>query len=151
MYGHTLYRGRKYFCRYDLQAFSTEEILKCHIKDCFKINGKQMIKMSKKGEYIKFKNYERQMKSLFMIYGENNGKRNLDESYANKYQKGDACNYGYKLACADDKFSKPCNSYLGEDAIYNFTISIIEDEKSINKKLLMLKNDGEDFENATKC
>ena len=31
MYNHTLHRGRKHFCRYCLQAFSTEEI--------FKING----------------------------------------------------------------------------------------------------------------
>ena len=43
MYDHTLHRGRKHFCRYCLHAFSTEEILKSHIKDCFKINGKQRI------------------------------------------------------------------------------------------------------------
>ena len=34
-----------------------EEELKCHIKDYFKINDKQMIKMPKKGEYIRFKYY----------------------------------------------------------------------------------------------
>ena len=28
MYGHTLHRGRKHFCRYYLQVLSTEEILK---------------------------------------------------------------------------------------------------------------------------
>ena len=39
MYDHTLDRGRKHFC-YCLQAFSAEEILKIHIKDCFTINGK---------------------------------------------------------------------------------------------------------------
>ena len=33
MYDHTLHRGRKHFCRYCLQAFRTEEKLKCHIKD----------------------------------------------------------------------------------------------------------------------
>ena len=27
------------------------EILKCHVKDCFKINGKQRIIMPKKGEW----------------------------------------------------------------------------------------------------
>ena len=36
------------FCCYCLQAFSSEEILKPHIKDCLKINEKQRIKMSKK-------------------------------------------------------------------------------------------------------
>ena len=59
MYDHTLHRGRKHFCRYCLQACSTEEILKSHIKDCFKINGKQRIIMPKKGEFAKFKNYEK--------------------------------------------------------------------------------------------
>ena len=28
------------FCRYCLQTFSTEEILKFHINDCFRISGK---------------------------------------------------------------------------------------------------------------
>ena len=43
-----LYIVKKHFCRYCLQAFSTKEILKRHIKDCFKINGKQRIIMPKK-------------------------------------------------------------------------------------------------------
>ena len=47
MYDHTLHRERKHFCRYCLQAFSTEKILKFHIKDCFKINGKKRIIMPK--------------------------------------------------------------------------------------------------------
>ena len=34
----------------------------CHIKDCFKINGKQTIKMTKKGEYVKLKYFERKIK-----------------------------------------------------------------------------------------
>ena len=39
---------KKHFCGYCLQAFSIEEILKPHIKDFFKINGKQRIIMPKK-------------------------------------------------------------------------------------------------------
>ena len=35
---HTLHRVRKHLSRYFLQAFSTEEILKRHIKDWLKIN-----------------------------------------------------------------------------------------------------------------
>ena len=56
MYYHSLHCRRKDFCRYCLHASITEEILKCHIKDCFNINGKQRVMMSKKGEYVKFKN-----------------------------------------------------------------------------------------------
>ena len=57
MYDHTLHLGKKHFCCYCLQAFSTEEILKHHIKDRVKINSKKCIIMPKKGEYVKFKNY----------------------------------------------------------------------------------------------
>ena len=67
MYDHSLHHARKYFCRYCLHAFITEETLKRHIKDCFKITGKQTIKMPKKGEYVKFKNFARKIKSPFMI------------------------------------------------------------------------------------
>ena len=44
MYDHTLHRNRKHFCCYCSQAFSTEEILMRHIKDCFKINAKQRLR-----------------------------------------------------------------------------------------------------------
>ena len=40
-YDHTLHRGRKHFCRYCLQAFSTAEILKRHINVCLKLMVKK--------------------------------------------------------------------------------------------------------------
>ena len=43
-----LYIYQKHVCCNCLQAFSTEEILRDHIKDPFKINDKQRIVMSKK-------------------------------------------------------------------------------------------------------
>ena len=54
-----MYNHNKHFCRYFFKAFSTQEILKHHIKDCFKINGKQRIIIPKKDEYVKFRNYEK--------------------------------------------------------------------------------------------
>ena len=63
MNDYTWHSGRKHFSCYCWQAFSTEEILKCQIKDWFKINGKQRIIMPKKDELFKFKNYERKTKS----------------------------------------------------------------------------------------
>ena len=47
MYDHTLHRGRKHFCPYCLQAFSTEEISKRHIKDYFKNNRKELLCLKK--------------------------------------------------------------------------------------------------------
>ena len=121
----------------------------------------------KKDEYIKLKNFERKIKSLFMIYAdfesilvpENNGKQNLLQPYTKKYQKHVAWSYGYNLVCVDDKFSKPFKSYLGEDAVYNFICSMIEEskycsgvmKKHFNKELVMTKEDNEDFEKSTKC
>ena len=67
VYDHTLRCGRKHFCRYCLQAFRTAEKLKCRITDCLGINGKKAIKMLKKGEHFKFKDFGRKIKSSFMI------------------------------------------------------------------------------------
>ena len=91
IYDHTLHRERKHF----VQFFRTAEKLKCHIKNCFKINGKKTVKMPKKGEYIKSKNFGRKIKSPFMIYAdfesilvpEDDGKQNQNDFYTNKYQK----------------------------------------------------------------
>ena len=93
--------------------------------------------MPKKGEYVKFKNYERKIKSPFIIYvdferilvPENNGKQNPEESYTNKYKKDFASSYGYKLVGIDDKFSKPFKTYLGKDAVYNFINNLIKKSK----------------------
>ena len=68
IYDHSLHRRKKTFCRYCLQAFGKEEILKRHIKNCFKFYGKKRIRVPKKGAYVKFKNYETIIKSPFVIY-----------------------------------------------------------------------------------
>ena len=65
-----LHRGRTHFCRYCLQDFRIAEKLNCHIKDCFKIDDKQRIKISKQGEYVRLKNYKRKIKPSFMIYAD---------------------------------------------------------------------------------
>ena len=88
-----------------------------------------------KGVYVKFKNYERKIKSPFLIHAdfesilvaEINGKPNPNQCYANKYQKHVACSYGYNLVCAADEFSKPFKSYLGEDAVFNFINNMMEE------------------------
>ena len=94
MYDHIPRCGKKSFFHYCLQVFGTLEILKSHVNDCFKINGKQMIKVPKNGEYVRFKSSERKIKSPYLIYADvenilmlgNNGKQNPGKSYANKYR-----------------------------------------------------------------
>ena len=75
--------------------------------------------MSKKGEYVKFRNYGRKIKSPFIIYAdfesilvpEDDGKQNPEDSYTNRYQKHIACSYGSKLVCVGENFSKPFKTY----------------------------------------
>ena len=123
--------------------------------------------MPKKGEYVKFKNFGRKLKSPFMIYAdfesmlvpEDNGKQNPNESYTNKYQKHVAFSYGYKLVCVDDNFNNPFKSYPGKDPVYHFISSMIQEskycgdvmKKHFNKELVMSKEDNEDFKTSTRC
>ena len=94
--------------------------------------------MIRNSEFSKFKNYERKIKSPFIVYAdfdsilvpENNGNQNPEKSYTNKYQKHIACSYGYQLVCVSyDKFSKPCRTYLVEDVL---TMSLIILSKKVN-------------------
>ena len=64
-----------------------------------------------------------------ILVPEGNGKQNQNKSYTNKYQRHIACSYSYKLVCVDDRFNKPFKSYLGEDTVYNFINSMIEESK----------------------
>ena len=73
-----------------------------------------MIQMPKGGEYVKFKNYERKLKSPFIIskdfesilVPEDNEKQHPKDCYMKQYQKPFACSYGYKLVYVGDKFRK---------------------------------------------
>ena len=126
--------------------------------------------MPKKGEYDKFKNFERKIKSPFTINAdfesilvpEDKGKQDPEESSKNKYQKHVICSYSYKLICVD-KFSKSFKSYLARDAAYNFNSGMIEESKYCSdvmkkhfnkrkhKKLVMTKEDDVYFRNLRKC
>ena len=66
-----------------------------------------------------------------ILVPENNVNQDLNKSYSNKYQKHVACNYGYKLVSVEDKFSKPFNSYIGEDAVYSFINIMFEEASSV--------------------
>ena len=138
MYSQTLHHDSKHFCRYFIIFFvSTAKILERHVNDCFEVNVKEMIKIAKKCEIVNFKNYTTKIKSPFMIYtdfesilvAENDGSRNPDESYTNKYQNHVGCSFAYKLVCVDDQFGKPFELYIGQDDIHKFITNMVEESK----------------------
>ena len=81
---------------------------------------------------------------------EDNRKPNPEETYTNKSQKHIASSYDYKLVCVNDKFSKTFKAYLGKDAIYNFSNSLIKEnkycsdgmKKHFNKELAITKENN---------
>ena len=56
-------------------------------------------------------------------------KNNLDKSYTGNYENHIACSYGYKLNCADDRFSKPVQIQWGGNTIYKFVSKMLEEVK----------------------
>ena len=71
MYNKTKHKEEKHFCMYCLQNFTTDQILLKHKDNCMVVNGKQAIRMPKKGENIlQFKNHQKQMPAPFVIYAD---------------------------------------------------------------------------------
>ena len=68
MYNQTLHRGRKHFWLYCLQFLSAAQILERHNNDCFEINGKQKIKMARKGETGKSKKYLKNKSTIHDLF-----------------------------------------------------------------------------------
>ena len=68
MFNKTKHKGRKYFCKYCLQCFSSKKILSKHTEDCIIVNGKQNVKLE--SGFTTFKNYSRQISVPFKIYAD---------------------------------------------------------------------------------
>ena len=128
-------RRKKHFCMFCLQCFSSERVLAKHKSNCLTINGKQAINMSKKGENVlRFNNFHKQLPVPFVINADFGAitkkvqgckqskemeKEKDKRSYTEAYQTHEDCCYGYKVVCCyDDKYSKPIQTYRGENAVW---------------------------------
>ena len=154
---------------YCLQCFESESILTKHVDNCLTINGKQAINMPIEGENIlKFNNFHKQLPVPFVIYANFEAiakkvqgcKPNDDKSYTEAYQTHENCGYGYKVVCCyKDKYSKPIQTYRGENAVYKFMEKILEEveyckgiiKKRFNKPFIMTENDELCFKLMDKC
>ena len=161
---------------YCLQCFSPERILANHVNNCLTINGAQAINMPKQGENIlKFNNFHKQLPVPFVIYADFKaitkkvqGCKQSEEmeneknkrSYTEAYQTYEDCGYGYKVVCCyDDKYSKPIQTYRGENAVYKFMEKMLEEveyckaiiKKHFNKPLVMTEVDEQHFRTMDGC
>ena len=114
MFNKTKNKNKKHFCRHCLQCFSIENCLIKHKKNCLVINGKQSVELNEGS--ISFKNYSIQIHASFKIYADfecilketdtlESDFIDKGSSYTKKYQKHVPCGFGYKMVCADDRFS----------------------------------------------
>ena len=161
---------RKHFCMFCLQCFSSERVLANHVNNCLKINGNQAINMPKQDENIlKFNNFHKQLPVPFVIYADFEAitkkvqgceqseemKKDKDRiSYTEAYQTHEDCGYGYKVVCCyKKKYSKPIQTYRGENAVYKFMEKMLEEveyckaviKKRFNKPLIMTEDDEQCF------
>ena len=163
MYNQTKHKGRKHFCMYCFQCFSSERVLNNHTVDCVIINGKQAIKMPEPGSKIAFTNYRKQLPAPFVIYADFEAiteKVSQKKSHTEQYQKHTACGYGYKVVCCyDDNFSKPTKIYRGEMTIHKFMKDMLAEveycqeivKTHFTKPLKMTDEDEESFQRAKEC
>lgn len=169
MSNQTKHKGRKHFCKYCLQCFSSEKVLTNHKEICIQVNGAQAIIMPTKDNNIsKFNNFHMQQPVPFVIYADFEAitekiqgcRPNNNKSYTEVYQKHTDCGYGYKVVCRyDDKYTKPIQIYRGEKAVYKFMENMLEEVKYcknvvknfFNKPLKMTKEDEDEFQKAKEC
>ena len=154
---------------YYLQCFSSERILANHVNNCLTINGNQAINMPKRGDNVlRFNNFHKQLPVPLVIYADFEAitkkvqgceqseemKKDKDRSYTETYQTHKDCGSAYKVVCCyDDKYSKPIQTYRGENAVYKFMEKMLEEveyckaviKKQFNKPLVMTKDDEQCF------
>ena len=81
-------------------------------------------------------------------------------SYTEAYQTHEDCGSAYKVICCyNDKYSKPIQTYRGENVIYKFMEKMLEEveycktvvKKRFNKPLVMTDNDEQSFRTMDGC
>ena len=176
MYNQSKHKEKKHFCMYCLQCFSSEKVLVKHTNSCLTISGTQAINMPKQGENIlKFNNFHKQLPVPFVIYAdfeaitkkvqgceqseEMENEKNK-RSYTDAYQTHEDCGSAYKVICCyNDKYSKPIQTYRGENAVYKFMEKMLEEveycknviKKHFNKPLVMTEDDEQCFKTMEGC
>ena len=83
-----------------------------------------------------------------------------DKSYTEAYQTHEDCGYGYKVVCCyKDKYSKPIQTYRGENPVYKLMEKMLEEveyckgivKKRFNIPLIMTENEELCFKLMDKC
>ena len=126
MFSKTKHKEKKHQCMSSLQSLTAEELLDSHKKQCLLINGSEAVNY---GSGIKeIKNYEKQVRIVFIIYPDTKcflkRTNSYEGEYKIKYQEHTPNSIGAKLVCIDDRTLLVQNQYvLMIDLLYHLLFS----------------------------
>ena len=156
-------KRKEYFCKRCLNPFGCQEALNKHLEYCSKYKAVK-IKMPEEGTILKFKNYDRREKVLFIVYADfecfikplQSCDPDDKESYTKQYQKHEPSSFCYYIKCFDNEvYELKLVSYTGEDAAHKFVEMLEEDIKIIakipEKKMIFGEKEKEQCDKETKC
>ena len=154
--------GEHNFCLRCLNPFWSHESLNKH-QDYCREHEAVKIELPKKGTILKFKNYHRSEKVLFIVYADcesyikpiQSCDPNPKSSYTKQYQKHEPSSFCYYIKCFDDEvYEQNFVCYTGENAAQKFVEMLEVDIRKINsipeKKMLFGKKESKRFNEATK-
>ena len=85
------------------------------------INNTKSVLLPEKGTFIFMQNFKRWTKAPFILYGGFECVLTPSADNINfgpnteKHQGHTVYSYGYKLICVDERYSKPCKTYIHKD------------------------------------
>ena len=146
-----------------MNPFWCQEALSKHKEYCGEYEAVK-IELSEKGTMLKFKNYHRREKVLFIVYADFESYikplQSCDptpgSSYTKQYKKHEPSSFCYYIKCFDDEVYEPkVVSHTGEDAAQKFVEMLEEDIREITnileKKMIFRKEEKERSDKETKC
>ena len=161
----TKHDGETHFCPYCLHGFTRAELLNDHMPYC-RPHGPQKIKMpTDKDKWLKFKNYEKQLSSPFVIYADfecllpkvQSCNPNPEKSSTTPVEKHVPCGYCYKIVSSNPLYSKPAVVYRGKDPVIHFLKALEKEAIDIAKivkqiqPMKLTERDEQAFKSATTC
>ena len=139
LYRNNRNKNKTYFCSRCLNSFISEENLNNHKKLCLKYNKKsEKIILPKEKSILKFEKIEHMIKSPFTIYydietyNQHLKKTKQFKKIENTMHEKLLKPYliGYILKCNyDEKFSKKCQIFIGDQCIEKFILNLIFTER----------------------
>ena len=165
-YDQNRHNESKHFCERCLHGYSRRELLERHKPECKGLlKSPTRTEMPKEGENkMAFQNSHKQMKAPFVVYADfecilkkiETCEQDDKKSFTVKTEKHEPCGFSYVVVRSDGQASPPHN-YRGEDAVYKFLKSLLEEERKMreymaNKRPLVMTNeDWQKYRNAAEC